>query len=185
VWTAPVGQWIWLMQDISVPATVRGVTEPGNHDAIEFREEKSGQLTHVAASSDGDFNVRLPEGRYEVHYGTAHTRVTVLPGGIYSLDLRSEQFLDFKVTSQPASKSDIVVRVEASGAGDHAFSIRSDNLVVSGPVVQKIHLTAGSNKQFEWRAHVLSPETPWVAVVVPDDEINGRAEIMGANMPHQ
>ena len=28
VWTAPVGQWIWLMQDIAVPATVKGVGCP-------------------------------------------------------------------------------------------------------------------------------------------------------------
>jgi hypothetical protein len=71
VWTAPVGQWIWLMQDISVPATVRGTSDPANHHAIEFREERSGQMIQVAAALDGEFNVRLPEGQYNVHHGTA------------------------------------------------------------------------------------------------------------------
>ena len=56
------------MQDISVPATVRGITDPANHEAIEFWEKRSGQLIHVAASSDGEFNVRLPEGHYDVHH---------------------------------------------------------------------------------------------------------------------
>jgi hypothetical protein len=185
VWTAPVGQWIWLMQDLSVPATVRGITDPKNHDAIEFREERSGQLIHVAASSDGEFNVRLPEGRYDVHHGTAHASVTVLPGGIYSLDLRPEHSLYFKVTSQPAPKNDIVVRLEASGAGDHAFSIRSDNLVVSDATLQNVHLTRGIEKEVVWHAHVVSPQTPWVAVIVPDDELNERAEVTGANLPHK
>jgi hypothetical protein len=141
VWTAPVGQWIWLMQDISVPATIRGSTDPANHDAIEFREVRSGQRIHAATSSDGEFNARLPEGHYDVHHGVTHTSVTVLPGGVYSLDLRPEHFLDFKVASQAASKNDIVVRLEASGAGDHAFSIRSDNLALSDAAVQNIHLT--------------------------------------------
>ena len=185
VWTAPVGQWIWLMQDISVPATIRGVTDPANHDAIEFRDEKSGQLIPVAAPSDGEFNVRLPEGHYDVHHGRAHTRVTVLPGGIYSLDLRPEHFLDFEVTSQAALKNDIVVRLEASGAGDHAFSIRSDNLVLFDPAVRNVHLTAGSKREVVWRGHVVSSETPWVAVVVPDGEMNERAEVTGADIPHK
>ena len=47
VWTAPVGQWIWLMDDLSVPATVRGLVDPANREPIEFREEQSGQLISV------------------------------------------------------------------------------------------------------------------------------------------
>jgi hypothetical protein len=185
VWTAPVGQWIWLMQDVSVPATVRGISDPSNHDAVEFLEKRSSQLIRVAASSDGEFKTRLPEGHYEVHHGPVHTRLTVIPGGIYSLDLRPEHFLDFEVASQPALKNDIVVRVEASGAGDHAFSIRSDNLALSDPTVQNIHLTAGIKKDVVWRAHVVSPETPWVAVIVPDGEMNERAEVTGASIPRR
>jgi hypothetical protein len=96
--------------------------------------------------------------------------------------LRPKHFLDFKVTSQPAPYT--VVRLEASGAGDHAFSIRSDNVVLSDPAVQNVHLT-GSKKEVVWRAHVVSPEIPWVAVVVPDGEMQERAEVTGANMPHK
>ena len=76
-------------------------------------------------------------------------------------------------------------RLEASGAGDHAFSIRSDNLVLSDPAVQNVHLRAGSKKEFVWRAHVVSPETPWVAVVVPDGEMNERVEVTGAKIPYK
>jgi len=170
------------MQDLSVPAIVRGVTDPSNHDAVEFQEERSGQLIHVAASSNGEYNLRLPEGHYDVHHGPAHTSVTVLPGGIYSLDLRAEHFLDFKVTSQPEPKDDVIVRLEASGAGDHAFSIRSDNLVVSDPAVQNVRLTPGINKEFVWHAHVVSSHTLWVAVIVPDGEMNQQAEV--TNIPH-
>lgn len=185
VWTAPVGQWIWLMQDLSVPATVRGITDPTNHDAIQFRNERSGQMIHAASPVDGEFNVRVPEGQYDVQQGTAHTSVTVLPGGIYSLDLRPEHFLDFKVSSNPGPKNDIVVRLQASGAGDHTFSIRSDNLVVSDAAVQTIHLTRGMEKEVVWHAHVVSAQTPWVAVIIPDGALNERAEVTGANLAHK
>ncbi len=185
VWTAPVGQWIWLMQDLSVPASVSGVIDPAVHDAIEFREERSGQLIHVAASSNGQFNDRVPEGRYAVHHGTAHTKVTVLPGGNYFLDLRPAHFLDFTVTSRSAPNNEMIVHLEATGAGDHSFSIRSDNLLVSGPVLQNVHLTPGRGDQIVWHAHVVSPQTPWVSVIVPDGKLNERVEVTGANIPHK
>jgi hypothetical protein len=185
VWTAPVGQWIWLMQDISVPATVEGITDPANHDAIEFQEEKSGQVTRVAGASDGQFNLRLPQGRYSVRHGAVHSSVTVLPGGTYSLDLRPEHFLSFKVTSQPAPKNEMLVRLDLEGAGEHSFSIRSDNLALSDPVIQNVHLAGGSKKEVTWRAHVVSTETPWVAVVIPDGKLNERAEVTGASLPRK
>src|SRR5258708_39439116 len=81
VWTQPVGQWIWLMEDISVPATVRGMSNPTSHDPIEFREQKSGQVTTAPSNSrDGEFNIHLPEGRYVVRHDSEHTSVSVLQG---------------------------------------------------------------------------------------------------------
>src|ERR1700722_12345051 len=84
VWSQPVGQWIWLMQDISVPATVRGTASSASHEPVEFLEQKSGQVTTATpALMDGEFNIHLPEGHYEVRQGSVHTSVTVLPGGHY------------------------------------------------------------------------------------------------------
>jgi hypothetical protein len=183
VWTAPVGQWIWLMEDLSGPATVRGIIDPANHVPVEFREEKTRQATTVSGSPDGEFSIRLPEGRYDVQQGSAHTSLTVLPGGIYSLDLRAERILDFKVASQTGGLNEILVRVSANGAGDHTFSIRSDNLVLSEPVVQNVHLISGTTKEIIWHARVVSTETPWVALLIPDGELSKRAEVTGANAP--
>jgi hypothetical protein len=56
---------------------------------------------------------------------------------------------------------------------------------MSNPAVQKVHLTAGSKNEVVWRSHLISPETPWVAVIVPDGEMNERAEVTGASTPHQ
>ncbi len=183
VWTQPVGQWIWLMEDISVPATVRVRANPTSHDAVEFREQKSGQLTAAASSRDGEFNLHLPEGRYDVRQGSTHTSLTVLPGGFYDVDLRPDRVLDFKVTSQNSGHNEIVLRVSAGGAGHHTIAIRSDNLTLKEPVQQEINLTSGGARDTVWHAHVNSAKTPWVALAIPDGTLSERREITGAVVP--
>jgi hypothetical protein len=178
VWTQPVGQWIWLMEDISVPATVRGKANPASRAPIEFHERKSGQIT-TATADDGDFRIHLPAGHYEVRQGSAHTSVTVLPGGLYDVDLSSDRVLDFKVTSQDLGHDEVVLRVSAEGAGRHTFTLRSDNLTLNEPGKQEINLTSGGIREAVWHAHVIAPMSPWVAVVIPDGTLSDRREVTG------
>ena len=180
VWTAPVGQWIWLMDDLSVPAIVHGFVDPANREPIEFHEEQSGQLISVSAAGN-EFSARLPAGRYVVQQGSDHTSVTVLPGTTYSLDLRGARVLDFKVSFDTTDRDQILIRALASGGGDHTFSIRSDNLVLSGAMTQNVHLPSGTQKEIVWHARIASPETPWVALVIPDGELSKRAEVTGVS----
>jgi Glycosyl hydrolase family 9/Cellulase N-terminal ig-like domain len=185
VWTAPVGQWIWLMDDLSIPATVRGLIDPATREPIEFREEQSGRLISVLSPAGSEFSARLPEGRYVVQHGSDHTSLAVLPGTTYALDLRANQVLDFKVSFDATEHNEIVIRTLANGAGDHTFSIRSDNLVLSGARTQNVHLSGGTRKEIIWHAHVVSTETPWVALVIPDGELSKRAEVTGASSPRR
>jgi len=180
VWTQPVGQWIWLMEDISVPATVRGTVNPANHDPVEFREQKTGQITTAPlVSRDGEFNIRLPEGHYDVRQGSVHTSVTFLPSRSYDVDLRPDRVFDFKVTSQNLINNELVLRVSAEGAGHHTFTIRSDNLTLKEPGQAEMNLTSASAHEIVWHAHVVSSTTPWVAVVIPDGNLAERREITG------
>ncbi len=183
VWVQPVGQWIWLMQDIAVPATVKGVVSPSNHQPVEFREQGSGQVV-TTTPIDGAFSLHLPEGRYDVRQGSVHTNLTVLPGAFDSIDLRPEHFLDFKVSFQDLGQNEILVRVSAEGAGPHAFTIRSDNLTVREQATLRIDLTPGKVQQTVWHAHVLSADTPWVAVVIPDDVLAERREVTATVARH-
>jgi Glycosyl hydrolase family 9/Cellulase N-terminal ig-like domain len=185
VWTQPVGQWIWLMQDISVPATVRGTANSAAREPVEFHEQNSGQVTITTPTPmDGEFNLRLPEGHYQVRQGSAHTSLTVLPGGSYHLDLRGDHVFDFKVTFQDLGHNEVILRVSAEGVGHHSFAVRSDNLILKQPGKQEIDLTSGNAQETVWHAHVVSPETPWVAVVIPDGKLTERREITGAEITH-
>jgi hypothetical protein len=180
VWTQPVGQWIWLMEDIIVPATVRGKANPGSREPVAFREQKSGELTTATPSSrDGEFDIHLPEGHYDVRQGSAHTSITVLPSGFYDVDLRPDRVLDFNVVSQHLGQNEIVLRVSAEGAGRHTFTLRSDNLTLKESGKQEIDLTSGGIREAVWHAHLVSPKTPWVVVVIPDGALDERREITG------
>jgi hypothetical protein len=173
------------MQDISVPATVRGTANPASREPVEFHEQTSGQVTTATLSPrDGEFDIHLPEGHYDVRQGSAHTRVTVLAGGFYDVDLRSDRVLDFKVTSQDLGHNHVVLRVSAEGAGRHTFTLRSDNLTLKEPGKQEMDLISGGVREAVWHAHVVSPKTPWVAVVIADGNLSKRREVTGSENLH-
>jgi hypothetical protein len=180
VWVQPVGQWIWLMQDISVPALVRGVAEPGSHEPVEFREQSTGQRKSVMPNPpDGQFESRMPEGHYDVSQGAARTTLTILPGGVYEVDLTPEHVLDFRITPQPRDEHEILLRVVAQGAGHHTFTIRTENLTLTEPAKQDAELVFGKAADVVWHGHIISADTPWVAVILPDGAFGKRLEATG------
>jgi hypothetical protein len=182
VWVQPVGQWIWLMQDLGVPATVRGKADPSGNEPVEFLEQKSGQVISIAPDRlDGEFKLSLPEGSYQVRQGPVHTRLTVLPGGVYDVDLRSNHVLNFMVTSQDNTHQEITLRVAAEGAARHAFRILTHNLVLRETAERELDLKTA--REAVWHARISTPKSPWVAVVIPDDDLSGRREATGIVTP--
>lgn len=179
VWTQPVGEWIWLMSDLNGSAVVRGVADKGSSGAVEFRNERTGLTKTANPDQDGVFRVLLPQGSYAVRQGATRTTLTALSGGTYDVDLRRGKAVDFKVTTERQGTNEVVVRVSANGTGHHAFSIRADNLALTEPERQTANLTAGKAGDLEWHARISSPDTPWVAVVIPDDTLANRREVTG------
>ena len=91
VWTQPVGEWIWLMQDLHGEAVVEGDADVSSREPIEFRDQRTGRVTQVSADpTSGKFRAQLPQGGYSVRQGAAHTTLTALSGGVYHVELRSE-----------------------------------------------------------------------------------------------
>jgi hypothetical protein len=124
----------------------------------------------------------LPEGHYDVRQGSAHTSVTVLPGGFYDVDLRPDRVLGFKVTSQDLGLHEVILRVLADGAGRHTLTMRNDNLAMNEPGDQEINLSSGGVREVVWHARVVSPKTSWVAVVIPDGTLSERRESTGTEI---
>jgi hypothetical protein len=186
VWSQPAGEWIWLMNDLNGPAVVRGITDTDSHGPIEFRDDHSG-ITKFVAPSGNAFRILLPQGRYTVRQGTARSTFTALSGGSYQIDLRREKAVDYSVTTETDASGDIVLRVSARGTGRHTFSLRVDNLELKETPQQTATLTTEKIGTVTWHAHVLSADTPWVAVVIADNALATRREVTGTaplNLSH-
>ena len=177
VWTQPAGEWIWLMRDLNGPAVVRGVS--GSDDqTVEFRDEHTG-FTKSIAPSNGAFRVLLPQGQYSVRQGTARTTLIALSAGSYDVDLHPDKAVDYAVTTEMGASGEIVFRVAAHGSGLHTFSLRADNLDLKEALQQTVGLTPEKSGSVNWHAHILSANTPWVAVVIADNAVANRREVTG------
>jgi hypothetical protein len=121
----------------------------------------------------------LPEGKYTVRcHGEEQARV-FLPAGIYHMDLRPGQALDFEISRISSDNGEVRIRLSARGDGRHRFSIRTDNLTLSDAQKELI-LKRGSVGTLEWSGRITSPDSPWVAVVTADEDPAVRKELVGA-----
>jgi hypothetical protein len=182
VWTQPVGEWIWIMQDLHGAPAVEGDADVSSREPIEFRDQRTGRLTQVAVDpTNGKFRAQLPQGRYRVRQGMAHTTLTALSGGVYQVDLRASRAFDFNVSVEPTHANELTVRIHAEGAGVHTLELKTHNLEFQEPSTQTIELRPGHDAELVGHAHILASGTPWVIVVIPDGSLSTHREVTGIN----
>jgi hypothetical protein len=87
--------------------------------------------------------------------------------------------LDFQVSKDTSRAGEVTIKVSARGIGTHRFAIRAENLTLS-ETEKELTLRTGIAGTVEWRAGIASADTPWVVVVVPDQTLSMRKEVMGA-----
>jgi len=180
VWVHPVARWFWLMRDLAGPAVVAGFVAGDAGEPVVFREISTGAVTSARAEPETlSFRTSLPEGVYEVSRGAMKKQITVLPGASYTLDLRPARHLDVRVSSQTGSNGAVNLTVTVEGAGRHSLSVRTDNLNLKEPERQ-LDLKPGSPQTVTFQGKVVTAESPWVAVVIPDNEFGQRREATGA-----
>jgi hypothetical protein len=169
VWVHPVSRWLWVMRDLAGPALVTGESD----SALQFRHLISGAVTEVKPDfASSKFRTMLPEGNYEIN---GSRRMTLLPGGAYRFD----PALSFSVSAEVDKDGNMSIKVAARGSGTHRFAIRSVNL--SGTEGEKeMGLGAEGPQTVEWRTQATAKNAPWVAVIIPDDKLDQRKELIGA-----
>ncbi|MGH9641769.1 MAG: hypothetical protein ACRD3Q_05040, partial [Terriglobales bacterium] len=180
VWTQPVGEWIWLMQDLHGSAVAEGDADASSREPIEFRDQSTGFVTEVAAdAASGKFRVELPQGRYSVSQGAVHTSLTALSGGIYHVELRPGKAFDFDVSTETTHDNEVTLQIHAEGAGVHTLEVKIYNLESRESAKQTINLSPGHDAEVVSHAHILQSGTPWVIVVIPDGLLNEHREVTG------
>ena len=178
VWVHPTARWLWLMENLNGPALVTGIAKPGVTLPIQFIEPRTKKrITIKPASKSGDFACYLPEGRYQVVQDDRILNVVLLPNSVSRLDLR--QGLQISVDSQTEPSGKTIVRLELEGTGMHWFKIRTHNLKINADSQQVVTLQPGKKKNLEWSGEMLSLNRPWIAIIVPNDDLDQRVEISG------
>ncbi len=86
---------------------------------------------------------------------------------------------DFSVDAVTADDGTVTIRVETTGPGVRSFAVRVHNLAVEEPV-RTVTVPAGGEGTVVWNARVLDGDAPWVAVVIPDDDVRRRREVVSA-----
>jgi len=164
------------MRDLAGPALVEGHAD----SPVEFRATDSGPGSVIrTVPAHGQFRAMLPEGKYIVCCRGQEQAQVFLPAGIYQLDLRPGQTLDYWLSKLLSANGEVRIRVSARGNGAHRFRIRTDNLTLPDGDKELI-LTRGSVSTWEWQGSIRSPDTPWIAVVTVDENPTTRKELMGA-----
>ncbi len=176
VWVHPVARWIWLMRDVAGPALVQGEAD----SAVEFTPKGPAPQSVIKANSvKGHFRVLLPEGEYLVRCHGEQRSQTLLPTGVYHLDLRPGHAVDFEVSKAVSADGAVRIRLTARGEGLHRFNVRTDNLTLASPA-KELNLKRGIGGVWEWSGRINSVESPWVAVVIADENPASRKELLGS-----
>jgi len=175
VWTHPVTQWIWLMCDLEGPALVKGKAE----NNVEFKNLTTEQITVIEPDTQGMFSASLPEGKYIVKNGDVEQAVSLLPSQSYQMDLRRKEAFSFEVAKQSSAKGIVTITLKVQGNGSHQFTIRSNNLAIKDPT-KKTQLQPGVSVTLKWQGKISATDEPWVAVVVPDNDLANKKELTGS-----
>jgi hypothetical protein len=175
VWVHPVSQWIGVMRDTEGPAVVEGKAD----GTVEFRSLPSGQLTNTEPDSLGHFKIIIPRGEYSIKCNGVEKIMTFIPAGTYNLDLRSDNAFTFEVSKVSSPGGKVTITAKVQGSGRHKFSIRTSNLTIKGPEKQ-VNLKPGGKITLVWNGKTESADEPWVAVIVPDNDLTNQKELIGA-----
>jgi hypothetical protein len=176
VWVNPTGRWIWLMKNLSGPATVIGTAS--DRSPVVFQNRSIGATYRLSPDPVTlAYKGTLPEGVYEVTSGKEKQTRTFLPGGSYSLDLRAGQGLGLELAADTSADGRVTIQAVISGTGMHTLAIRAANLSIEQPS-RTVRLD-GREQIIEWSGRTIDKAGPWVVVAVPDRRIEERREVTG------
>jgi hypothetical protein len=176
VWVHPVARWIWLLRDFAGPALVEAETDsPAAFIPDNSKPARVIRLNPVK----GRIRTMLPEGKYRVRSQGAEQSCIFLPAGTYHLDLRPQHAMDFDLSQTSSNDGEVQILANVHGTGSHRFRLRADNLAIQ-PSTQQIILTPRKPSTLTWRGRIQSLDSPWTLVVIPDENLRLKKELMGA-----
>jgi hypothetical protein len=158
------------MNDVTGPTIVVGRTKT----SVQFKESVSGKIDTFYPDASSNFRAIVPEGKYVVSADGFEQSMTLLPGASYKFD----PTLDFFLESATSDDGQVMIKLIVGGKGKHNFSVRTENLSINDGA-KDITLKANRKQKTVWTGKIENINSPWFAVVIPDNDLTRRKEING------
>jgi hypothetical protein len=91
---------------------------------------------------------------------------------------KAESSIQFEVSKESRSKSEVTITARIEGSGSHKFFIRTSNLIIKDPAKQ-VELKPGKKTTLVWHAKTECVDERWIAVIVADDDLKTHKELIG------
>ena len=127
----------------------------------------------------GEIRIQIPEGIYEIRHENLSREISVLPGRDYYIDFRKS--FDFSLSAKTTDDGGIIITVTATGEGIRKFELRACNLTVENPV-REMELSKNASNSFSWNCRIIDSNKPWIAVVMPNADMNAMKEVHDIKM---
>lgn len=179
IWVVPTGRFLWNMAYAGTPSLLKGSIK-GKVKALVING-KTGEQIPVTTTKDGSFSMILQPGEYKLQYGEGWKEMNLIKGGSYSVTCDPAKYIHIKAYQESGSSDNrITITAKIKGMGSHIIRL----LCLNGSVneqVKTVELEVNTEKTVSWDINVTDPDKPWVAVIVPDNDINEKTELTGTN----
>ncbi len=180
IWVVPVSRFLWNASYLGVPALVRGEMKNSDAKSVTFMHRTMKTVKEVFLDTSGKFMAQLPTGDYEIQAGSSAWSMAVVSGGNYdlSLDARNPIALEVKQIGKGREGNRIDLQATVSGEGKHDIQLRFFN-GQPGRERVRVELTKEKPETIQWEVMIDEPQSPWVAVIVPDNRLGWKQELTG------
>jgi len=180
IWVVPVSRFLWNAAYFGIPAFVKGKVKNANIDSVQFYNTSINKTVYVPVNTTGDFEGRLNAGDYNIKFGSAEKRISLVSGGNYEISLNPENYIVFsaKVKKSDSQKKIVSIEIAAKGKAGHKLAMRVFNGIVKAPE-QEIYLQDGSLKNISLDIRIKDENKPWIAVIIPDGDFADKQELFG------
>ena len=90
----------------------------------------------------------------------------------------AEAGIKIEAKSSTSAKGDVTITAVISGEGVHNLDLRISNLNLKNSS-RKINLEPGKNQTVKWQGKTINADEPWVALIIPDNDLKHKSEITG------
>ncbi|MBK9389309.1 MAG: glycoside hydrolase family 9 protein [Bacteroidetes bacterium] len=93
---------------------------------------------------------------------------------------KTEKSFSISASEKTTPKGDITITAVLKGTGSHTINIRTSNVSLKNSF-KKVTLEPGKEVVLKWQAKTIHNDEPWVALIVPDNDLNKKTEVSGTS----